>query len=520
MARKTKRWLLWVGGALLLLIAVITAVGFYLAWRFEPFIREETIAYFEKRFDARMRLDALKVNVSWRGKDSIAHIDARGIELHLNALPDLPPVLAMHRLRFDVRLNELRQRKVVIREVRLEGLQVSAPPKGSKMTPTPAPAPASESTGPKVDVSIGAIVADGSRLTILPRKEGKAPLVFEMHKLRLEPGASGGAMRYETELTNAKPPGLIKCSGTFGPWNTESPSESPLTGTYVFENANLGVFKGIAGTLSSRGSFEGVLNEIIVDGTTQTPDFRLTMSGNRVPLSTEFHAIVDGTNGDTRLQPVNAVLGQTRMTVRGAVERYEGEKGKTVALNAEIPAGRLDDVLLLAMKGSKPFMRGGITLKTRIIVPPGKAEIADKLQLFGSFRLSDAHFTSPAVQDGLDSLSRRAQGQPSNDAIDEVQAVMSGAFEMLAGRIHFSALGFSIPGADVSLQGQFEFDSQELDFFGEARIRARLSEMMVTRWKRWALKPVDPFFAKEGYGTLAKIRIAGTREKPEFGLAK
>jgi hypothetical protein len=41
---------------------------------------------------------------------------------------------------------------------------------------------------------------------------------------------------------------------------------------------------------------------------------------------------------------------------------------------------------------------------------------------------------------------------------------------------------------------------------------------MVSKWKRWALKPVDPFFARQGYGTVAKIKIEGSREKPKFGL--
>lgn len=32
-------------------------------------------------------------------------------------------------------------------------------------------------------------------------------------------------------------------------------------------------------------------------------------SGNRVPLAVKYTALVDGTNGDTYLQPVQAVLG-------------------------------------------------------------------------------------------------------------------------------------------------------------------------------------------------------------------
>jgi len=60
--------------------------------------------------------------------------------------------------------------------------------------------------------------------------------------------------------------------------------------------------------LSSVGEFTGQLNNIVVDGTTETPDFSLDTANHPMPLHTKFHAVVDGTNGDTYLQPVDARL--------------------------------------------------------------------------------------------------------------------------------------------------------------------------------------------------------------------
>jgi len=37
-------------------------------------------------------------------------------------------------------------------------------------------------------------------------------------------------------------------------------------------------------------------------------------------------------------------------------------------------------------------------------------------------------------------------------------------------------------------------------------------------WKRWALKPADPFFSKNGAGTFLRIKVAGTAKEPKFGL--
>jgi hypothetical protein len=41
---------------------------------------------------------------------------------------------------------------------------------------------------------------------------------------------------------------------------------------------------------------------------------------------------------------------------------------------------------------------------------------------------------------------------------------------------------------------------------------------MVTGWKSLLLKPVDPFFAKDGAGTEVPISITGTRSNLHFGV--
>src|SRR5262249_7194861 len=152
----------------------------------------------------------------------------------------------------------------------------------------------------------------------------------------------------------------------------------------------------------------------------ETPDFRLTMGGNRMPLRTQFHAIVDGTNGNTLLEPVEAQLGGTVFECRGGVVRNRDEIGKTVALDVNLRRGVVEDLLRLAMKGNKPILKGGLKLTLKLVVPPGQGEIADRLKASGSFFLRDARFTSPTVQEKIDSLSRRGQGRPKDESIGEV----------------------------------------------------------------------------------------------------
>ena len=300
----------------------------------------------------------------------------------------------------------------------------------------------------------------------------------------------------QASLTNPKPRGRIQSSGTFGPWVTDDPSATPLAGHYTFADADLSVFKSIAGILQSTGSFEGVLSSLQARGEARVPDFRLTMANNPVPLITKFEVQVDGTNGNTVLQPVNATLGSTRFRTSGAVIKHEGEKRRHIDLKVDMPSGNLRDVLRLAMKG-QPFMEGKLFLKTSVSLPPLSGKVREKLRLDGEFRITDGKFLKSTIQDEIDKLSRKGQGSPDSELIDEVVSGMNGSFHLEDEKITFRKLAFEVPGAQVALAGDYDLDSDVLDFLGTLKLQARVSQTM-TGWKRIALKPVDPFFAKEG----------------------
>ena len=182
--------------------------------------------------------------------------------------------------------------------------------------------------------------------------------------------------------------------------------------------------------------------------------------------------------------------------------------------------GQREGVLRLAVKGDRPIMRGGLGLTAKILVPPGPGAVADKLRLEGDFQLSEALFTDPVAQEGLDGMGRRAVGQPNNAELKNIPSDIQGTFRMGQGVIEFSKLNFQMPGALVDLTGRFVFATQVLDFHGTLKTEARVSQMMKARWKRLVLKPVDPFFSKRGAGTYLPVKISGSREKVEFGLVK
>jgi hypothetical protein len=235
-----------------------------------------------------------------------------------------------------------------------------------------------------------------------------------------------------------------------------------------------------------------------------------------VPLTTTFEVLVDGTNGNTELKPVVATLGSTHFTTSGTVIKHDGDQRKTISLDVSMPAGNVRDVLRLAMKGS-PFMEGKLALATKIGIPPLTGKVKEKLVLDGTFEITGGKFLRSNIQSKIDGLSRRGQGEPKNEEIDQAVHRLSGDFNLADEIITFRTLAFAIPGAAINIGGNYDIGADQLDFQGALMLDAKVSQT-VTGWKRWVLKPVDPFFAKRGAGTFLHIKVQGSSKNAKFGL--
>lgn len=494
------KWLI-IGGSVLLAGAI--AFGILAAYS-EPILRGRAIHMLERRFDSNVELGSLRVSL-WPG------IGATGTGLVLRRKDDVsgPPLISIKSFKVSTGLIELLRSTPHIHNVRLEGLEINvAAHHGGR-------------NGVAADgashIDVGEIDTNDAVLRILPGMPGKEPLLFNIHQLTMRTAARNQPMSFTATLRNAKPPGEIRSTGSFGPWQERDPGLTPVGGSYTFENANLGVFKGISGILSSRGKYNGTLDHIEVNGDTDTPDFTVRVSGRPVDLKTTFHSIVDGTNGDTLLQPVDAHFGKSTIHCEGGVVHDGAEHGKTVSLNITVIDARIEDLLRLAVKSDKPVMTGSVHFHAKFELPPGDRDIPDRLYLDGTFGVGGAHFTNSTVQQKVASLSHRAQGRPE-ETDGTVASDLKGSFVLKDGVVTFSRLSFGVPGADIVLSGDYNLDNEQMNFRGTARMQAELSEM-TTGWKSMLLKVVDPFFKKNGAGTEIPFKITGTRENPEYGLA-
>jgi len=271
----------------------------------------------------------------------------------------------------------------------------------------------------------------------------------------------------------------------------------------------------------------------VVDGETQTPDFRLERvhKAGGVALSTHFHAIVDGTNGNTQLQPVDAMLGHTHFIARGQVLRAQdapnaiaGQHGHDITLDVSMDRGRIDDILAIAADAERPFMSGNLTLHTTFHLPPNPLDrqlaVFERLQLDGEFHLSQARFNNATMQGKIEDLSMRGQGKPDEIKTTDPSTILSevqGHFRLSAGSLQLPDLVYQVPGAKILAHGAYGLQGGTLSFEGDAKLDAEISDV-VGGWKGILLKPMDHYLKKNGAGTDVPIHIQGTRQQPKFGV--
>ena len=163
-------------------------------------------------------------------------------------------------------LGVLFEPKKSVNFVSIDGMEINVPPKGERQNWGGG---ASNS-----NVIIQNVQISDAALVLLPKDPARKPLRFQIARLHLQSVGVNSAMRYDADLTIPKPPGTVKSTGNFGPWNASEPGDTPLQGDYTFDNADLGIFAAIAGTLSSKGTFDGSLNSVSVRGTTVCAELR------------------------------------------------------------------------------------------------------------------------------------------------------------------------------------------------------------------------------------------------------
>jgi hypothetical protein len=497
-------------GVTLLILAVASTVAlyFYAGTLIERRLRPATIELLERRFDSKVELDALHVTFT-----PTLGIRGEGLTVRHQGRTDIPPLITIRAFTISSTIRELWDRH--IDRVHVEGLEFTIPPRRRADMPKLQPSDDDQDDDDAPDVFIHELLTEGGLLMIMSKREGKDPRVFQIRRVRFEDFQLSRAAAFEATITNPTPQGEIAVVGSFGPWVSEEPSLTPVSGTFVFD-ADLGSIKGIGGALHADGSFSGPLEYIRTSGKTRTEGFHLSSGRARFPLVVDYDAIVDATNGDTILERVDGKLGQSAISARGEIVRVRGVKGRRITLDTSARGGRLEDFIKLTTRVTTSPMTGLVDVKAKLDIPPGEGEVIERLDLDGTFDVASARFTTATVQDRVDDLSRRGSGRPSDTTIDDVASNLRGTFRLNDARMTVKSLTFSVSGATVRLSGLYDIRREVMDFRGELRLQAKASETQ-TGWKRFVLKVFDPMLDGKGAGTVLPISVTGTRDNPKFG---
>lgn len=529
------RWVKWVAVGTLSVIGVTVTVVDIALHKVEPYLRTRIVEDLENHFHARVELDDFHVSLAnglWaegKGLRVWPPAQVKGVTVPAG---QGEPLIQLAEFRFHTPISMKPGKPIHVSVVELSGLSVHLPPKSHFAHGTTDSSEAGDkprgTLKKLVSFEVDKLECADAELAMETDKPGKMPLMFSIARLNLTGIASGGSLGFEAELTIPKPQGTVYATGKFGPWQTADPGSSLIAGDYQIDHADLSVFNGIAGILSSSGHFEGTLRDLVVDGQTQTPDFRLTHFGTPLSLSTRFHAQVDGTNGDTWLEPVDAVLGRSHFTVKGKIVRAPGEmvdgaqqyKGHDIALAVNVDRARIEDFLQLASHTGKVLLTGDMTMQSTLNIPPGAASVEERMKLNGQITLDKAKFTSVKIQSRIAELSLRGQGRPDEIKTTDPASILSqmrGDFQLTNGEVTLPALDYEVTGAKIQLQGTYALENGGLNFTGTAKMEASMSRM-VGGWKGMLLSPADRYFERDGAGTEVPIHIEGTRDEPKIGI--
>jgi AsmA-like C-terminal region len=502
-----RRWIL-VSAAVLAVAAASGAILLATNW---PFTQAAVTKALQDRFARDVKIAKFRVTYFPPG------CVAEGLEFLHRERKDLPPLITAQSLTISAGYTGLLHKQ--LNDVRVTGLHVLVPPKNPNAKRQTYPL--TNSTSGKT-MAIGEIIADDAVLEFILGQRGAVEqdkFTLKIDHLILDHVGENDPVTFHVRFSNTEPPGEIRSNGRFGPWNDDDPGSTAISGSYTYEHANLGVFEGIAGTLSSQGKFGGTLAHIDAQGTLDVPDFKVAGSVHQVHLTSNFQAVVDGTNGDTYLTRVESHFGSTTVISQGDVKGHPGQHGKTAMLSMSVSHGRIEDLLRLFTSSATPAETGDVQLKTKVELPPGPQAFLRRLRLDGELGIGSGRFSSAKVQVPVNRLAESSRGETKKEEAADGATVLSnlkGRFSTNGGIAKLSEVSFTEPGTLAQIDGTFNLVDKSLNLRGVLTTDGKLADT-TSGFKAVVVKALGPFITKKSV-TVVPFSITGTSSKPSFSI--
>jgi hypothetical protein len=309
----------------------------------------------------------------------------------------------------------------------------------------------------------------------------------------------------------------LESQGTFGPLQAGAIGKLALHGNVTLSGAKLDEFPGIGGTLNSAEKFSGTLEQVQVSGEASVPDFHLKSAGHAIAVSSRFHVMLNGLEGEAELGDVTGKIGQTAVRVQGKVAKNGKSGRRETTLGFSIAQGRAEDLLWLFSHARKPGMAGIATCSGHVRAPKLGEGFLSSLTVSGRFQIRGGHFQRE-TQIKVNELSARAQRKKvddSNDADEVAVTSLSSEVKIENAVAHLDRVYFEVPGARARLQGSYNLENHQVDLRGNLWTDAALSQD-TKGIKAILLKPVDPLFKRKHAGAMVAVVMDGDIYKPHF----
>ena len=500
-------WFWWLGCPCLLLAAVVSYVTYLaLNWPFtkqalidalqQASLRTVTIAHFHKTFfppgcvveDVRFERHRHKEK---EPVIRIRHLTIEGSYVGLLA--------AQHRLR----LVKITQMHVTVPPARVHGEPDAIMPLNH-----------TSSVG---TLRIDKIVADGAVLDFA-HEDGKTPYRITVEKLSAHNVRNNSEISYQTIIKNTLPSGEIRSTGVFGPWDPSTPADTPLHGSYSFQNADLASFQDLSGMMQAKGTFSGKLREIRSTGTVDVDKFKVKDSSHERELKANFQARIDGTEGNTFLDDVRTSFDQSVVSAKGMIASQAGHPGKAVVLDLSCEKGRIEDILDLFIAAKRPPIVGALQMQAHLTVPPGDAPFLKRMRMWGDFGVTGGSFSDKSTQADINRLSKSAEkkAEPIGNEATSLSD-LRGHGDIRDAVANLTRLSFQVPGATASLDGTYNLMTYDVNLHGRLYTDGSPSAA-TTGLKSWVLKAVTPFLKKKGDTRIVPFKITGNYHKTNVGL--
>ena len=220
---------------------------------------------------------------------------------------------------------------------------------------------------------------------------------------------------------------------------------------------------------------------------------------------------VNGLNGDITLHAVDVRTGSSVIHAEGNIA---GEP-KVTNVDLLVEQGRVEDLLRPFLAGETP-VTGPVVLHGHANLAGAGASFFERLTMNGAFTVPGERFTDTPTERNLTAFSQRAQGTKTGEDSPAVLPSVAATVSVSNGMAHISSLIVHMPGAAVRLNGAFDLQNQNVRLAGDLRMQSDVSHV-TTGFKAILLKPLAPFFKKDGAGAVVSIAITGTPHHYKVG---